>query len=77
MQAVQSNQRFQRSNPCPICGGSDSDPRGKGRRCSGYLSTDGQYAHCTREEYAVNISPSTASPPTFAHHLVGTCRCGV
>lgn len=70
-------QRYTRGRPCPICGGSDSLRRGKGIRCSGYISADGEYAYCTREEYAgaLPINPRT-SPPAAAHRLYGPCKCG-
>ena len=51
--------------------------RGVGKRCSGYLSDDGAWAHCTtREEHAGHLPPTSAEPPTFAHRLEGKCRCG-
>ena len=51
---VAPQQRFTREQPCPICRGYDAAPRGKRRRCFGFLSNDGAYAHCTREELADN-----------------------
>jgi hypothetical protein len=69
-------QRFNRQHPCPVCGGDDSDRRGAGRRCFGFLSSDGEYAHCTREEYAGAI-PMTDGSQTYAHKMHGECRCGV
>jgi hypothetical protein len=73
---VAPGQRFTRTRPCPICGGYHSLPQGEGVRCAGYLSSDGEYAHCTREEYAGDIEPSAAIVPTYAHRLHGPCRCG-
>jgi 5S rRNA maturation endonuclease (ribonuclease M5) len=66
--------RFTRSNHCPICTGYDGQERGRAKRCYGFLSDDGQWAHCTREEYAGSL-PRTSSD-TFAHLLYGDCRCG-
>lgn len=43
-------QRFTKRNPCPICGGWDEQSRGQGQRCWGFLSDDGRYVHCTRQE---------------------------
>ncbi len=43
-------ERFNKRNPCPICGGWDEQKRGEGTRCFGFLSDDGRYAHCTRIE---------------------------
>ncbi len=67
-------QRFTASRPCPVCGGQDTDPRGQGKRCGGYLSSDRQYAHCTREEYAAGLPREEGG--TYAHRLMGPCRCG-
>ena len=72
---VERSQRFRRENPCRICGGYDQMPRGKRVRCSGFLSSDGRYAHCTREEYAgdLKLSPSSQA---YCHALRGDCGCG-
>ena len=71
---VRTEQRFTKDRRCPICGGSGSDPRGKGRRCSGFVSSDGTFAHCSREEHAGGLSIEKGD--TYAHRLTGTCRCG-
>jgi hypothetical protein len=73
---VKTEQRFSRGRPCPICGGYDAARRGESERCYGFLSSDEQYAHCTREEYARGIE-CHANSSTFAHKLEGSCRCGV
>lgn len=44
--------RWTASSPCPICGGWDRLARGRGERCAGYLSSDGKFAYCTREEHS-------------------------
>ena len=67
--------RFRRSSPCPVCGGCDEEPRGRGERCYGFLSEDGIYAHCTREDHAGGLRQNPQSQ-TYAHRLVGDCRCG-
>ncbi len=72
---VRSDQRHTNGRRCPICGGADRDPRGKGRRCSGYLSADGGYAHCSREEHAGGID-LVENSQTYAHRLIGSCKCG-
>jgi len=72
--SVASSQRFSRRHPCPICGGGHDEPQGQGARCYGFLSDDGEYAHCTREEHAGNLAESPAG--TFAHRLIGDCACG-
>ena len=75
MSVVDHTQRFRRGNPCPICDGFDEMPRGKGTRCSGFLSQDGKWAHCTRDEHAGGL-PQNPSSLTYAHRLEGDCRCG-
>jgi hypothetical protein len=68
--------RFTQRGPCPICGGFDSQPRGKEQRCHGFLSDDGKYAHCTRGEHAGGLLIN-ANSATYAHRLDGDCNCGV
>lgn len=68
-------QRFTRARPCPVCGGHADLPHGKGVRCYGFLSSDGDYAHCTREDLAGGIAPDKDGQ-TYAHWLRGGCRCG-
>ncbi len=50
-------------------------PRGSGARCFGFISDDGDWAHCTREEYA-GILEWHPNSDTYAHKLRGSCRCG-
>ena len=69
-------QRFRRDHPCPVCGGHEGLPQGEGRRCYGFMSIDGLYSHCTREDYASNLEQNTNSN-TFAHYLNGECECGL
>ena len=69
---VTRTQRFRRDHPCPICGGYDL--AGKGYRCWGFLSGDGRYAHCTRQEYAGYLF--RGKDGAYAHYLTGYCRCG-
>jgi KaiC/GvpD/RAD55 family RecA-like ATPase len=68
-------QRFHRRNPCPICGGYDEAARGQGKRCFGFLSNDGEFAHCTRDELAGGIEQNPDSG-TYPHRLRGRCKCG-
>ena len=72
---ISPEQRFRSSRPCPVCGGHAGLPQGEGRRCFGFLSEDGSYAHCTREERAGPLDQNPDSS-TFAHILSGACRCG-
>jgi len=68
-------QRFSSQHPCPICGGWDKKPRGQSLRCFGFLSGDGRYAHCTREDQAngIQVNPESSS---YAHRLDADCACG-
>lgn len=66
--------RFSADRPCPICGGYDRMPRGRGQRCYGFLSDDGRWANCTRAEYAGGLPMQTSD--TYSHLLDGECRCG-
>ncbi|MDP6526626.1 MAG: DUF927 domain-containing protein, partial [Kiritimatiellia bacterium] len=72
---VSSAQRFTRDQPCPICGGYHKQQRHQGQRCYGFLSDEGKWAHCTREELAGGIAMKDGSQ-TYAHRLTGDCRCG-
>lgn len=73
--SVGGNQRFTAAKPCPICNGSENDARGQASRCHGFLSGDGSYAHCSREEYGGSC-PYNSNSQTFAHKLKGACKCG-
>jgi hypothetical protein len=68
--------RFSKGNPCPVCTGHTDLPQGKGVRCAGYLSEDGRYAFCTREQFAGPLQPRDTTPESFAHLMEGSCRCG-
>lgn len=46
LMAISMDQRFTRGNPCPICGGFDTLPRGRDKRCAGFMSEDGKWAFC-------------------------------
>ena len=75
MTSVAAWQRFTKQNPCPICGGYESLPRGNGARCWGFLSEDGEWVHCVREEFAGDLGQHAKSG-AYAHRLRGDCRCG-
>ena len=72
MAAVTAAQRFSPTRLCPICGGHNRSREGE--RCWGFLSSDGEYAHCTRVEFAGTLDPGPDE--SYAHRLAGECRCG-
>lgn len=75
---ISRQQRCSRHTPCLICGGHPDIPPGRRQRCTGYLSRDGQYAYCTREERAGGLAPRAGTtPPAWAHRLNGQCACGL
>jgi len=74
-EAVPRERRFVDGRRCPICGGSDNDARGYHMRCHGFVSGDGGYVHCAREEKSPGIDRNAAG--LFAHRLDGECKCGI
>jgi hypothetical protein len=72
---IQATQKFTSTRPCPVCGGHEGLHRKTGTRCYGYISHDGGYAHCTREEFAGQLVQN-ANSDTYGHWLGGTCKCG-
>ncbi|MCA1593057.1 MAG: hypothetical protein LC754_10485 [Acidobacteria bacterium] len=69
-------QRFTPSNPCPICGGYQSERlRGTGRRCWGFIGKDGAIAFCTRTDLAGGLLVSNGCG-AYRHDLTGPCGCG-
>jgi YD repeat-containing protein len=72
--SVRPEQRHKRSRPCLICGGGDDMPRGHQKRCSGFISDDGEYEHCSRDEFAFGLPAEDGG--TYAHRMHGPCRCG-
>ena len=69
------SQRFKTDRACPVCGGHKDLPQGRGRRCYGFISDKGLYAHCTREEHAGRLDRNGNSD-TYGHRLKGDCGCG-
>ncbi len=67
--------RFTARKPCPVCGGTDGDRRGQGTRCHGFLSSDGDWVHCSREEFA-GRAQFEAKTTTYLHRARGKCPCG-
>jgi putative DNA primase/helicase len=67
--------RFTPSHPCPVCGGSEHDARGRGERCHGYLSTDRKFIFCAREEFAGKTAHDAGSN-CYRHIARGPCPCG-
>ena len=72
--AVSSAQRFRRAHPCPVCAGFDEATRGRGQRCSGFLSAEGDFARCSRDELAGQLQPGPDG--LYPHRLAGECACG-
>jgi len=72
--SVSAQQRFTPAHPCPVCGGNAQQPQGQGRRCWGFLSEDGEYAHCERDDHANGIE--AGKDGAYAHRLHGSCKCG-
>lgn len=66
--------RYTGGRQCPICGGSDGDPRHQGTRCHGFAS--GKWVHCSREEHAGSARHNPTSN-TYVHLARGACPCGV
>jgi hypothetical protein len=65
--------RFTHGRTCPVCGCSESNRRGQGQRCHGYIS--GDWIHCTREEHASGCDFHSGSG-TYSHRAKGACPCG-
>lgn len=72
---ITSDRRFRKGFPCPICGGTEDNQRGDGSRCFGFLSEDGEWAHCTRSDHA-GLSPLNPGSNAHPHRLKGKCPCG-
>jgi hypothetical protein len=73
--SVDARQRWSRERRCRVCGGHPLAERHQARRCCGYLSSDGRFGRCSREEHAGQL---VAGPDgLFPHYLAGPCRCGV
>jgi hypothetical protein len=67
--------RFIGDRKCPVCGGCESDDRGTGKRCAGFIA--GRIVFCTREEHGSGcLRRDTTSPETWEHRLHGPCPCG-
>jgi AAA domain len=73
--SVSPAQRFTQARPCPICGGSKNHAPGTGRRCWGFRSDDGAYAHCTRGDHAGGLPEGEDA--SYAHRVGAPCRCGM
>jgi hypothetical protein len=64
--SVAADRRFTRGLPCPVCKGFREARRKTGARCFGFLSVDGGFAHCTREEHAGELQQNTRTL-AFSH----------
>lgn len=75
--AVSSHQRYTKKSPCPICRGHSRMPHGQEIRCTGFLSEDGHWARCSRENHAGSLTlDESTTPATYVHLKVGDCHCG-
>ncbi len=72
--SVRPDQRHKKNRPCLVCRGGDNDRRGQQKRCSGFISEDGEYEHCSREEHAGGLMQEAGG--TYAHRMHGPCKCG-
>lgn len=69
--------RYNADQPCPICKGYEGARRGQGVRCTGFLSEDGEWARCSREEHAGRLPlDAKTTPASYRHRLNGECNCG-
>jgi hypothetical protein len=59
---VEASQRFSRRHRCPVCGGCETEPRGTGKRCYGYISKDGKYARCSQKPGTLPQGPDGLWP---------------
>lgn len=71
---VSSSQRWTKAKPCPVCAGHPGLPQGRGERCYGFRSADGDYLRCSREERAGGLEQGPDG--LYAHRASGSCRCG-
>ena len=62
-------------NHCPICDGHRDLKTGQGERCWGFTADAGDFAHCSREEFAGKLDRH-AKTECFPHKLQGQCACG-
>lgn len=65
---VSADQRYTAARPCPICGGHEGLPRGRGERCTGYLAASGKSAFCERRESDEAVESATG---TLYRHRLG------
>ncbi len=75
--AVSRDQRHTRNHPCEVCGGHAELPQGKGGRCAGFTSENGEYCYCTREQFSGPLQLiEDTDPPTYRHRLSPKdCNC--
>lgn len=72
---INQAQRYTKVRPCPVCNGYEAQTRGYGLRCTGFLSDDGNWGRCSREEHADGLQLEVQTN-CYVHHLVGACNCG-
>ena len=67
--SVSAEERHTKAHPCPVCGGHQGMPSGKGVRCAGYSSLDGKWCFCSRVDEGAHHVVESASPQLWAHLL--------
>lgn len=72
--SVPAHLRFSKGRRCPICSGCASDAPGRGKRCWGFVSADGEWVRCMRDEHAGNLEPDETGG--YRHKMHGECNCG-
>jgi hypothetical protein len=73
---VQASQRYTRQRPCPICNGHGGIQPGRGERCTGYYSHDGEAAFCSQVESDTQSAGAGSAHAPYVHRLNGECSCG-
>src|SRR5437868_3025705 len=64
--------RYTALHPCPVCGGHERMDRGNGKRCHGFLGSDGS-VFCSREQYKGLLEGRNG---LYLHILDEVCPCG-
>lgn len=63
--------RYTNDSRCPVCGGANSDPQGKGVRCWGGIYPGSEWAICTR----IASRHAAGHSGGWSHLIDGDCSC--